>query len=197
MHLFLLDSFSTEVCVCFPTSEGGGLLRRPGGGFHSGMETNSVTQRELMFERRSYVNKSRQHFSHFPAWTHPGRHKTTECSRTEFTHTHGLFCPPQLGPNPSFLDGEKLSRGQSGKLTHGGTLYLVNQSHPFKLHYSLSSNGSASNSAQRGLKAPDKTKGGRNGKQKEEQPSPTPKRSIKDFFSTSPMKVTHVVLFGY
>ncbi|XP_075956016.1 bifunctional polynucleotide phosphatase/kinase isoform X2 [Anarhichas minor] len=88
----------------------------------------------------------------------------------------------QLGPNPSFLDSEKLGRSQSGKLTHGGTLFLVNQSHPFKLHYSSSSN----ETAQKGLKATDKTKGGRNGK--EAQSSPIPKRSLKDFFSTSPMK---------
>ncbi|XP_059188176.1 bifunctional polynucleotide phosphatase/kinase [Centropristis striata] len=95
----------------------------------------------------------------------------------------------QLGPNPSFLDGEKLGRSQSGKLTHGGTLYLVNQSHPFKVHYSLSSNGTASSSTQKGLKATDKTKGGRNGREEEElQSSPNPKRSIKDFFSSSPMK---------
>lgn len=94
----------------------------------------------------------------------------------------------QLGPNPSSLDGEKLGRSQSGKLTHGGTLFLVNQSHPFKLHYSLSSNGTASCGAQKGLKATDKTKGGRNGKEKELQSSPNPKRSIKDFFSSSPMK---------
>ncbi|KAG7223069.1 hypothetical protein INR49_015828, partial [Caranx melampygus] len=72
----------------------------------------------------------------------------------------------QLGPNPSFLDGEKLGRGQSGKLTHGGTLYLVNQSHPFKLHYSLSSNGTASNSAQRGLKASTRRKEEGTGKRK-------------------------------
>ncbi|XP_037632050.1 bifunctional polynucleotide phosphatase/kinase isoform X2 [Sebastes umbrosus] len=90
----------------------------------------------------------------------------------------------QLGPNPSFLGGEKLGRSQSGRLTHGGTLFLVNQEHPFTLHYSLSSNGTA----QKGLKATDKTKGGRNGKEKEAQSSPNPKRSIKDFFSTSPMK---------
>ncbi|KAF1393755.1 hypothetical protein PFLUV_G00019310 [Perca fluviatilis] len=94
----------------------------------------------------------------------------------------------QLGPNPSFLNGEKLGRSQSGRLTHGGTLFLVNQSHPFKLLYSLSSNGSASSTAQKGQKATDKTKGGRNGKEKEAQLSPEPKRSIKDFFSTSPMK---------
>ncbi|XP_030007319.1 bifunctional polynucleotide phosphatase/kinase [Sphaeramia orbicularis] len=92
----------------------------------------------------------------------------------------------QLGPNPSFLDSEKLTRGQSGKLTHGGTLYLVNQNHPFKLHYSLSSNGTATSATPKGLKAKDKTKGGRN--EKEAQSSPTPKRSIKDFFATSPMK---------
>uniref|UniRef100_A0A8C9ZY36 Polynucleotide kinase 3'-phosphatase n=1 Tax=Sander lucioperca TaxID=283035 RepID=A0A8C9ZY36_SANLU len=80
-----------------------------------------------------------------------------------------------LGPNPSFLDGEKLGRSQSGRLTHGGTLFLVNQSHPFKLLYSLSSNGSASSTAQKGQKATDKTKGGRNGKEKEAQSSPEPK----------------------
>ncbi|XP_026172097.1 bifunctional polynucleotide phosphatase/kinase [Mastacembelus armatus] len=94
----------------------------------------------------------------------------------------------QLGPNPSFLDGEKLGRGQSGKLTRGGTLYLVNQDHPFKLHYSLSSGGAATSSGEKGLKATDKTKGRSNGKEPEAQSSPTPKRSIKDFFSTSPMK---------
>ncbi|XP_028275302.1 bifunctional polynucleotide phosphatase/kinase [Parambassis ranga] len=91
----------------------------------------------------------------------------------------------QLGPNPSFLDGVKLGRGQSGKLTQGGTLYLVNKSHPFTLNYSLCSNGSTSSTTQRGLKATDKTKGRR---EKEDQLSPMPKRSIKDFFSTSPMK---------
>ncbi|CAJ1066155.1 bifunctional polynucleotide phosphatase/kinase [Xyrichtys novacula] len=94
----------------------------------------------------------------------------------------------QLGPNPSSLDGEQLNRGQSGKLTHRGTLYLVNQSHPFKLHYSLSSNGAASTAVQEGLKATDKTKGGRNERDKEAHSSPNPKRSIKDFFSASPMK---------
>lgn len=103
------------------------------------------------------------------------------------------YCLPQLGPNPSFLDGEKLGRGQSGKLTHGGTLYLVNQNYPFKLHYSLSSNGSASSAPPKGLKATDKTKGGRNGKETEARSSPNPKRSIMDFFSTSPMKVPHFV----
>ncbi|XP_060901621.1 bifunctional polynucleotide phosphatase/kinase [Labrus mixtus] len=94
----------------------------------------------------------------------------------------------QLGPNPSSLDGEQLSRGQSGKLKHGGTLYLVNQNHPFKLHFALSSNGAASGAAQKGLKTTGKTKGGKNETEKEGKSSPNPKRSIKDFFSTSPMK---------
>ncbi|KAM4741960.1 bifunctional polynucleotide phosphatase/kinase [Anableps anableps] len=92
----------------------------------------------------------------------------------------------QLGPNPSFLNGEKLGRGQSGKLTHGGTLFLVNQSHPFTLDFSLSSSGTACSMTKRNLKATDKTKGGRN--RKEAESSPTPKRSIKDFFSASPSK---------
>lgn len=106
-----------------------------------------------------------------------------------------MYCfLPQLGPNPSFLDNEKLGRGQSGKLSHGGTLYLVNQNHPFKLHYSLSSNGAASAAARRGLKPADKMKGGGNGQDKEAQSSPNPKRSIKDFFSTSPMKVIWLCL---
>ncbi|XP_029301613.1 bifunctional polynucleotide phosphatase/kinase [Cottoperca gobio] len=94
----------------------------------------------------------------------------------------------QLGANPSFLDGEKLCRNQSGKLTHGGTLFLVDQSHPFKLHCSVSSNGTAAKDAQKGLKATDKTKGGRNERDKEAQSSSVVKRSIKDFFTTSPMK---------
>lgn len=95
----------------------------------------------------------------------------------------------QLGPNPSFLDGQKLSRGQSGKLTHGGVLFLVNQSHPFKLHYSLSSNGTASGATHIGLKAKDKTKGG-----KVKKESQQPNRSLKDYFSTSPMKVIYVLM---
>uniref|UniRef100_A0A665V8G1 PNK FHA domain-containing protein n=1 Tax=Echeneis naucrates TaxID=173247 RepID=A0A665V8G1_ECHNA len=115
-----------------------------------------------------------------------------KCSRHqgEYDFTHNVILTQSLGPNPSFLDGEKLGRGQSGKLTHGGTLYLVNQNHPFKLHYSLNTNGTTSSTAQRGMKATGKTKGGRSTKVKEEQSSPTPKRSMKDFFSSSPMKST-------
>ncbi|KAJ0022391.1 hypothetical protein NQD34_009881 [Periophthalmus magnuspinnatus] len=65
----------------------------------------------------------------------------------------------QLGPNPSYLENEKLSRGQSGTLSHGGVLYLVNQNHPFKLHYSVNSNGTSSGAKHTGLKAKYKTKG--------------------------------------
>uniref|UniRef100_A0A673BJ65 Polynucleotide kinase 3'-phosphatase n=1 Tax=Sphaeramia orbicularis TaxID=375764 RepID=A0A673BJ65_9TELE len=89
-----------------------------------------------------------------------------KCSRHQGEKDVYMSCfTPQLGPNPSFLDSEKLTRGQSGKLTHGGTLYLVNQNHPFKLHYSLSSNGTATSATPKGLKAKDKTKGGRNEKE--------------------------------
>ena len=104
----------------------------------------------------------------------------------------------QLGPNPCFLDGEMLVRGQSGKLCQGGTLFLVNRSHPFKLHYNSSSNGSTPSGARGGggLKASDKTKGARNGKGKETPTSIGPKRSIKDFFGSSPVKVRYWVMFG-
>uniref|UniRef100_A0A673BHG2 Polynucleotide kinase 3'-phosphatase n=1 Tax=Sphaeramia orbicularis TaxID=375764 RepID=A0A673BHG2_9TELE len=88
-----------------------------------------------------------------------------KCSRHQVQSVYMSCFTPQLGPNPSFLDSEKLTRGQSGKLTHGGTLYLVNQNHPFKLHYSLSSNGTATSATPKGLKAKDKTKGGRNEKE--------------------------------
>ncbi|XP_077396868.1 bifunctional polynucleotide phosphatase/kinase [Festucalex cinctus] len=93
----------------------------------------------------------------------------------------------QLGPNPSFLEGEKLGRGQSGKLSHGGTLYLVNQQYPFKVCFTSSSARPASSTVQRGLNSSKKIKGGKNGN-KNGSPLSPPKRSIKDFFSTSPMK---------
>lgn len=107
---------------------------------------------------------------------------------TRLSHVH-----PQLGPNPSFLDHEQLARGQSGKLVHGGTLYLVNQHHPFKLHYSPSTNRPAGSGTQTELKA-EKTPGRTNGNDKDVHSSPNPKRTIKDFFSTSPMKVILLLL---
>ncbi|XP_077579214.1 bifunctional polynucleotide phosphatase/kinase [Stigmatopora nigra] len=93
----------------------------------------------------------------------------------------------QLGPNPSFLEGEKLVRGQSGKLSHGGTLYLVNQLYPFKVHFTTSSAKPASSPVQKGIKDANKTNNGKNGNEKQSMWSP-PKRSIKDFFAPSPTK---------
>uniref|UniRef100_A0A8C7W4L6 PNK FHA domain-containing protein n=1 Tax=Oncorhynchus mykiss TaxID=8022 RepID=A0A8C7W4L6_ONCMY len=99
----------------------------------------------------------------------------------------------QLGPNPSSLGSESLGRGQSGRLTHDSTLYLVNQSHPFRVQFSAS-NETSSSSAQKGkvverLKALDKTKGGKNDRGREVQ-STVPKRSIQDFFASSPKKAS-------
>ncbi|XP_055752297.1 bifunctional polynucleotide phosphatase/kinase isoform X3 [Salvelinus fontinalis] len=98
----------------------------------------------------------------------------------------------QLGPNPSSLGSESLGRGQSGRLTHDSTLYLVNQSHPFRVQFSASNE--TSSSAQKGkvverLKALDKTKGGKNDRGREVQ-STGPKRSIQDFFVSSPKKAS-------
>ncbi|XP_061682454.1 bifunctional polynucleotide phosphatase/kinase [Syngnathoides biaculeatus] len=93
----------------------------------------------------------------------------------------------QLGPNPSFLEGEKLGRAQSGKLNHGGTLYLVNQQYPFKVCFTSSSANAAPTMVHGGLKDTNNSKGGKNGKEKGSPWSP-PKRSMKDFFPTSPMK---------
>lgn len=90
-----------------------------------------------------------------------------------------------MGPNPTFLDGVQLGQGRSGKLTDGGTLYLVNQNHPFKLVFDLNSTRAATSTVKKGIKAADNIQGGR----KETQLSSNPKRSIKDFFSTSPIKV--------
>ncbi|XP_076138486.1 bifunctional polynucleotide phosphatase/kinase [Alosa pseudoharengus] len=85
----------------------------------------------------------------------------------------------QLGPNPSSLNHESLGRGQTGILSEDGTLYLVNQSHPFTVHFTENSNGNTSSSAQ---------------KRKTEERIGTdekktaPKRNIQDFFTTSPKK---------
>ncbi|XP_061774917.1 bifunctional polynucleotide phosphatase/kinase isoform X2 [Nerophis ophidion] len=95
----------------------------------------------------------------------------------------------QLGPNPSFLEGEKLGRGQSGKLSHGGTIYLVNQEYPFQVYFTPSSDIGASSAAHKGHRDTNKTKGGKNGSQKQAPWSP-PKRSIKDFFAKSPVKLS-------
>ncbi|XP_056139074.1 bifunctional polynucleotide phosphatase/kinase isoform X2 [Lampris incognitus] len=109
--------------------------------------------------------------------------KVVACYKDQNVHV------TQLGPNPSSLGCERLGRGQSGTLTQGETLYLVNESHALKLHYSLSPNRTASGVSEKVPKATDRMKVGRIGKEKEKQSSPGPKRSIKDFFPASPMKV--------
>ncbi|XP_067101767.1 bifunctional polynucleotide phosphatase/kinase [Osmerus mordax] len=88
----------------------------------------------------------------------------------------------QLGPNPCSLSDENLIRGQSGRLPRDGTLFLVHQSHPFRVKYSDGSPEPRTMGAER-LKATDKTRGGKN-------ESPAPKRSIKDFFASSPKKAS-------
>ncbi|XP_030633555.1 bifunctional polynucleotide phosphatase/kinase [Chanos chanos] len=96
----------------------------------------------------------------------------------------------QLGPNPSSVDGEVLGRGQSKCLSHGGTLYLVNQAHPFMLQFSDTPNGPQ-------VSSPEKQNEKRNDthEKKEKQRSASkdtqqavPKRSIQDFFAPSPKK---------
>lgn len=85
----------------------------------------------------------------------------------------------QLGPNPSSLNHEELRRGNSGILGEDGTLFLVNQSHPFTLHFTANSNGSTS-----GQKSRESGKG-----REAQKATEAPKRSIQDFFHPSPKKV--------
>ncbi|XP_063060348.1 bifunctional polynucleotide phosphatase/kinase [Engraulis encrasicolus] len=84
----------------------------------------------------------------------------------------------QLGPNPSSLNHEELRRGNSGILGEDGTLFLVNQSHPFTLHFTANSNGSTS-----GQKSRESGKG-----REAQKATEAPKRSIQDFFHPSPKK---------
>ncbi|KAJ7990208.1 hypothetical protein DPEC_G00297930 [Dallia pectoralis] len=99
----------------------------------------------------------------------------------------------QLGPNPCSLGSESLGRGQSGTLSRDRTLFLVNQSHPFRVQFTAS-NGTCSSPVPKGkdvrqLKASgetderDKDRGGK-------VPSAGPKRSIQDFFAPSPKKAS-------
>ncbi|KAK7156181.1 hypothetical protein R3I94_006306 [Phoxinus phoxinus] len=88
----------------------------------------------------------------------------------------------QLGPNPSSLDGQSLGRGESGCLTSGCTLYLVDQSHPFTVEFVGNSNEKSS-SPQKNRNVADESRGGK-------KISNDPKRSIQDFFSKSSKKAT-------
>uniref|UniRef100_A0AAY5L7W0 PNK FHA domain-containing protein n=1 Tax=Esox lucius TaxID=8010 RepID=A0AAY5L7W0_ESOLU len=81
----------------------------------------------------------------------------------------------QLGPNPCSLGSESLGRGQSGRLMHDSTLFLVNQSHPFRVQFSTEG---------------EKDRGGK-------VQSPGPKRSIQDFFASSPKKKFHLTIFAF
>ncbi|XP_036392772.1 bifunctional polynucleotide phosphatase/kinase isoform X2 [Megalops cyprinoides] len=94
----------------------------------------------------------------------------------------------QLGPNPSSIGTQTLGRGQSKQLTREDTLYLVNQSHPFTVRFSGSSNGTF-------LPSPAKVKETERGREKDKErererdtQKPGPRRSIQDFFTASPRK---------
>lgn len=96
----------------------------------------------------------------------------------------------QLGPNPSSVDGQALGRGQSGNLGVNGTLHLVNQSYPFTVQFSDSTNGASSASSS------DQKKRKGTGEEESQQKAldckgkkVQPKRNIQDFFGSSPAKV--------
>uniref|UniRef100_A0A671PL29 Bifunctional polynucleotide phosphatase/kinase-like n=1 Tax=Sinocyclocheilus anshuiensis TaxID=1608454 RepID=A0A671PL29_9TELE len=94
----------------------------------------------------------------------------------------------QLGPNPSSLDGQCLGRGESGCLTAGCTLHLVNQSHPFTVEFVGNSNEKSSSPQKKG-KAANESRD----RQKSSNDGSGPKRSIQDYFSKSPKKVSSVL----
>lgn len=85
------------------------------------------------------------------------------------------------------MNEQALSRGQSEYLSANGTLYLVNQSYPFTVQFSGSAS-SASSSHQK------KEAGGKESQQKDKKVQP--KRNIKDFFVSSPKKVSVDDLFS-
>ncbi|KAJ8369059.1 hypothetical protein SKAU_G00090870 [Synaphobranchus kaupii] len=113
-----------------------------------------------------------------------------KCSRHQVKlvacYEDGTVLVTQLGPNPSSVGGRALGRGQSGHLTQQDTLYLVNQSHPFRVQFSGCSNGMRSPSNPRG----EETERGKDkGKERErDSEKVAPKRSIQDFFAASPKK---------
>lgn len=111
--------------------------------------------------------------------------KMSQSSALICLHVH--VCESQLGPNPSSLDAHTLGRGNSGYLTKGVTLYLVNQSYPFTVHFSGSPNGSSSLVTPKGKMKMSKQQPHREGE----------KRSIRDFFSPSPKKVSKTKLEEY
>ncbi|XP_072546823.1 bifunctional polynucleotide phosphatase/kinase isoform X2 [Salminus brasiliensis] len=121
--------------------------------------------------------------------------KDKKCSRHQVKlvadYTNQEVLVTQLGPNPSCLNGQALGRGQSGRLTVNDTLHLVNQSYPFTVQFSEAKNGASSVSPQQRKGNGAKDDGGK--KQKDlgrASEKAVAKRSIQDFFASSPKKST-------
>ncbi|KAJ8280237.1 hypothetical protein GJAV_G00052180 [Gymnothorax javanicus] len=90
----------------------------------------------------------------------------------------------QLGHNPSSIGEQDLGRGQSGNLTPQDTLFLVNQSYPFKVQFSGCSKDTCSPTPPQGEETESRKKKGKARGSSE----PAPKRRIQDFFTASPRK---------
>uniref|UniRef100_A0A4W4HJQ6 PNK FHA domain-containing protein n=1 Tax=Electrophorus electricus TaxID=8005 RepID=A0A4W4HJQ6_ELEEL len=78
-----------------------------------------------------------------------------KCSRHQGkikTHLEYSSYFSQLGPNPSSVNGQTLRRGQSGRLTLNGTLFVVNESYPFTVQFSGTEETSPSEPRQMGHK---------------------------------------------
>ncbi|XP_026873360.2 bifunctional polynucleotide phosphatase/kinase isoform X1 [Electrophorus electricus] len=114
-----------------------------------------------------------------------------KCSRHQVKlvadYAHREILVTQLGPNPSSVNGQTLRRGQSGRLTLNGTLFVVNESYPFTVQFSGTEETSPSEPRQMGHKqgALDDRKHKR--RALDGSAEVVPKRSIQDFFS-SPKK---------
>ncbi|KAI4871508.1 hypothetical protein NFI96_029131 [Prochilodus magdalenae] len=121
--------------------------------------------------------------------------KDRKCSRDQVKlvadYANQVVLVTQLGPNPSSINGQALARGQSENLTVNGTLHLVNQSYPFTVQFTGTAKGASSDSLHQG-----KEKGGRDEREQKQRPSnrtaekAATKRSIQDFFASSPKKST-------
>lgn len=89
------------------------------------------------------------------------------------------------------MNGQALSRGQSERMSANDTLYLINQSYPFTVEFSGSATGasSASSSYQRMKKEADDKESQQKALDRNDK-KVQPKRNIKDFFVSSPKKVS-------
>ncbi|XP_066567814.1 bifunctional polynucleotide phosphatase/kinase isoform X1 [Amia ocellicauda] len=103
-----------------------------------------------------------------------------KCSRNQVklvaSYEERTVTVTQLGPNPSSLGPQVLGRGQSDRLSDGGTLFLVNSEHPFKLRFSETRNGPLQHPTAPVLEREQK---------KKEPHRAVPKRGIPDFFSNT------------